>query len=91
MQTLVRISANVFARIETFRTSPLSTGPAELRQQALELQHLLPHTANLATLKPDVEVVARLRSERNEARLERDQHRTGKVASNSGWQTPNRS
>ena len=53
LQTLIRVSAIVFARIESLRTSELSTNPTELCQQALALQQLLPHTTNLATINPD--------------------------------------
>ena len=53
LQTLVRVSANVFARIESLQTSELSANPTELRHQALALQQLLPHTTNLATINPD--------------------------------------
>ena len=53
LQTLVRVSANVFTQIESLRTSELFTNPTELRQQALALQQLLPHTTNLATINPD--------------------------------------
>ena len=78
LQTLVRVSANVFARIESLRTSELSANPTELRQQALALQQLLPHTTNLATINPDSirdpqAVMTRLRAERDEAGQERDE------------------
>ena len=74
--------ANVFARIESLRTSELSANPTELRQQALALQQLLPHTTNLANINPDSirdpqAVMTRLRAERDEAREERDEHMAG--------------
>ena len=53
LQTLVRVSANVFARFESLRTSELSANPTELRQQALVLHQLLPHTTNVATINPN--------------------------------------
>ena len=73
LQTLVRVSANVLAQIESLRTSELSANPTELRQQALALQQLLPHTTNLTTINPDTihdpqAVMTRLRAERDEAR-----------------------
>ena len=49
---------------------------------SLALQQLLPYTANLTTLNPDTiregqELATCLRSERDEARLERNEHMTG--------------
>ena len=82
LQTLVRVFANVFAQIESLRTSKLSANSTELRQQALALQQLLSHTTNLATNNPDSirdpqAVMTRLRAERDEARQERDEHMSG--------------
>ena len=41
-QFYVRVSAAVSTRIDTLRAATLSADPAELRQQAIALQRLLP-------------------------------------------------
>ena len=68
-QCYIRVSAAVSTRIETLRAATLSTDPAELRQQAIALQRLLPsHLSTWAlTGLPSHELVARLRAERDEA------------------------
>ena len=78
-QFYVRVSAAVFTRIKTLRAATLSTDPAELRQQAIVLQRLLPpHLSTWAlTGLPSHEFIARLRAERDEARSERDDNMTG--------------
>ena len=63
--------------------------PTDLRQQALALQQLLPHTTNLATINPNTirdpqAVMTRLRAEQDEAQQERDEHMAGEGRSNSG-------
>ena len=78
-QFYFRVSAAVSTRIETLRAATLSTDPAELRQQAIALQRLLPpHLTTWAlTSLPSHELVTRLRAERDKARSERDNHMTG--------------
>ena len=79
IQFYVRVSAAVSTRIETLRAATLSTDPAELHQQAIVLQRLLPsHLSTWAlTGLPGHELVACLHAERDEARSERDDHMTG--------------
>ena len=69
-QFYVRVSAAVSTRIETLRAATLSAEPAELRQQAIALQRLLPsHLSTWAlTGLPSHKLVARLRAQRDEAR-----------------------
>ena len=50
LQTLVRVSANVFAWIESLRTSELSANPTELRQQDLALQQLCREKGHFGTV-----------------------------------------
>jgi hypothetical protein len=83
-QTLLRLSANALASLDGFRTTPLSSDPTELHQQALTFQQTLPNTQELVTLNPNViqsgqELIDRLRSERNTARQERDEHMNGEA------------
>ena len=75
----VRVLAAVSNRIETLRAAMLSADSAELRQQAIALQRLLPsHLSTWAlTGLPSHELVACLRAERDEARSERDDQMTG--------------
>ena len=78
-QCYIRVSAAVSTRIDTLRAATLSADPAELRQQRIALQRFLP--SNLSTWAvsghPSHEVVARLRAERDEARLECEEYMTG--------------
>ena len=57
----------------------LSAEPAELHQQDIALQRLLPsHISTWAlTGLPSHELIAHLRAQRNEARSEHDDHMTG--------------
>ena len=61
-QCYIRVSAAISTRIDTLRDATLSADPAELRQQAIALQRLLP--SNLLTWAssglPFHELVARL-------------------------------
>ena len=81
-QFYVWVSAAIFTPIdlETLRAATLSADLAELRQQAIALQRLLPsHLSTWAlTDLPSHELVARLRAESDEARSERDNHMSGK-------------
>ena len=78
-QFYVSVAAAVSTRIETLQAVMLSADPAELRQQAIALQRLLPYHLSIWALTglPSHELVARLRAERDEARSERDDHMTG--------------
>ena len=78
-QFYVWVSAAVSTRIETLGVVMLSTDPAELRQQTITLQWLLPShlSTGAITCLPSHELVARLRAKRDEARSERDDHITG--------------
>ena len=71
-QCYIRVSAAVSTRIDTLRAATLSADPAELRQQAIALQRLLPSNLSTWSLSglPSQELVARLRAERDEARSE---------------------
>ncbi len=77
-QCYIRVSTAVAAQIEILRSTPLSTDPIELHQQATALQRLLP-PQNISTWEglPYAELVARLRTERDAAREECDEHMTG--------------
>ena len=61
-QFYIRVSADVSTRINTLRTATLSADPAELRQQAIALQRLLPSNLSTWALSglPSHELVARL-------------------------------
>ena len=78
-QCYIRISATIFTRIDTLRAATLSTDLAELRQQAIALQRLLP--SNLTTWAfgglPSHELVARLRTKRIKARSEHEEQMMG--------------
>ena len=78
-QCYVQVSAAVSTRINTSRAAPLSADPAELAQQTIALQRLLP--SNLLTWSlsglPSQELVAHLRVEYDEARSECEEHMTG--------------
>ena len=74
----VRVLAAVSTRIDTLRATKLSADPAELCQQAIALQQLLP--SNLSTWAvsslPSHDLGTRLQAERDEARLECEEHMT---------------
>ena len=78
-QSYTRVSAAVSTRIDTLRAAMLSADPAELCQQAIELQRLLPSNLSTWALSglPSHELVTRLRAECDEARSECEEHMTG--------------
>ena len=78
-QCYIRVSAAVSTQIDTLRATTLSADPAELHQQAIALQRLLPSNLSTSAVSglPSHELVTRLRAERDEARLECEEHMTG--------------
>ena len=78
-QCYIRVSAAVSTWNETLQATTLPADPAELRQQAIVLQRLLPSNLSTWALRglPSRELVSRLRAERDEARLECEEHMTG--------------
>ena len=78
-QCYIRVSAAASTRIDTLRAATLSADPAELRQQAITLQRLLP--SNLSTwalnVLPSHDLAARLCAVRDEARSECEEQMTG--------------
>ena len=78
-QCYIRVSAAISTWIDTLRAATLSADPAELRQQAVALQRLLPSNLSTWALSglPSHELVARLRAVRDEARSECKEHMTG--------------
>ena len=78
-QSYIRVSATVSTRIDILRAATLSADPAELCQQAVTLQRLLPSNLSTWALSglPSHELVASLRAEHDEARSEYKEHMTG--------------
>ena len=64
VQCYIRVSAAISTRIDTLRAAPLLADPAELRQQAIVLQRLLPSNLSTWTLSGllSYELVASLRA-----------------------------
>ena len=78
-QCYIRVSDAVFTRNNALQAAMLSADRAELRQQALALQRLLPSnltTWSLSSL-PSHELVTCLRAECDKARSECEEHMTG--------------
>ena len=80
-QCYIQVSAAISTgtRIDTLRATRLSAVPAELRQQAIALQCLLPSNLSTWALSglPSHELATPQHAERDEARSEYEEHMTG--------------